>query len=170
MSRVIAVAGLPGSGKTTIAKIIESRGYDYYSLGDVVRAEAQRAGTSPDRAAVALRLEKGKRAVAHALLKNVQTSTKIVIDGVRSLEEVEALEEVFGNVTLIYVVASRRTRYRRLAGRGRGDDPATYSQFLMRDIRELRFGLADLLARADYILVNEEKHLEELEKEVDKIT
>jgi hypothetical protein len=40
----------------------------------------------------------------------------------------------------------------------------------MRDIRELRFGLADLLARADYILVNEEKPLEELEKEVDKIT
>jgi Dephospho-CoA kinase len=169
MSRVIAVAGLPGSGKTTIAKIIESRGYDYYSLGDVVRAEAQRTGMSPDRAAVALRLDRGKRAVVHGLLRNVKTSTKIVIDGVRSLEEVETLEEVFGNVTLIYVVASRRIRYKRLAGRGRDDDPTTYSQFLMRDIRELRFGLADLLARADYILVNEDKPIEELEKEIDRI-
>jgi dephospho-CoA kinase len=169
MQRVVAVAGLPGSGKTTVAKIIESYGYSYYSLGDIVRAEAQRAGTSPDKTAVVLRLEKGRRAVARGLLENMKTSAKIVIDGLRSLEEAEALEEVFGHVFLIYVVASRRTRYTRLVGRGRVDDPVTYSQFLMRDIRELRFGLADLLARADYILVNEDKSIEELQKEISKL-
>ena len=54
----------------------------------------------------------------------------------------------------------------RLIGRGRVDDPVTFSQFLMRDIRELRFGLADLLARADYVLVNENKSIEELQKEI----
>jgi dephospho-CoA kinase len=169
MQRVVAVAGLPGSGKTTVAKIIESYGYSYYSLGDIVRAEAQRAGTSPDKAAVVLRLEKGRRAVARGLLENMKTSAKIVIDGLRSLEEAEALEEVFGHVFLIYVIASRRTRYMRLVSRGRVDDPVTYSQFLMRDIRELRFGLADLLARADYILVNENKSIEELQKEISKL-
>jgi Dephospho-CoA kinase len=106
--------------------------------------------------------------VARELLRHIKTK-KVVIDGVRSLEEVETLEEAFGDVVLIYVVASRRTRYKRLASRGRGDDPTTYSQFLMRDVRELRFGLADLLARADYILVNEDKPIEELEKEVDRL-
>jgi dephospho-CoA kinase len=57
----------------------------------------------------------------------------------------------------------------RLIGRGRGDDPVTFSHFLMRDIRELRFGLADLLARADYILVNEDKSIEELQREISKL-
>ncbi|AET31481.1 AAA family ATPase [Pyrobaculum ferrireducens] len=165
MADVVAVAGLPGAGKTTLARLIEKMGYSYYSLGDVVRLDAQRRGYTPDKAAVNLRLEMGRRAVVNILLKNVEPGGKIVIDGVRSLEEVEAIEEHLGPTFLIYVVASRRTRYQRLAARGRSDDPAVYSQFLLRDLRELRFGLADLLARADYIVVNE-KPIEELEREL----
>ncbi|MCC6020341.1 MAG: AAA family ATPase [Thermoproteaceae archaeon] len=166
MPRVIAVAGLPGSGKTTVAKILERYGYAYYCLGDIVRERAQELGVPPDKAAVLSRLREGRRALAAALLKRVGSSERIVIDGVRSPEELEALEEALGSVTLVYVVASRRTRYQRLAGRGRGDDPASLSQFLMRDLRELKFGLADLLARADYVVLNEGKSLEELEAEV----
>ncbi|AFA38163.1 Dephospho-CoA kinase [Pyrobaculum oguniense TE7] len=166
MRNIVAVAGLPGSGKTTVARIIEKRGYTYLSLGDVVRAEAQKSGLSPDRVAVTLRLDRGRRAVAHRLLSSVRLGQRAVIDGVRSTEEIDAIEEVLGAVFLIYVVASRKTRYNRLASRGRGDDPATYAQFLLRDIRELRFGLADLLARADYILVNENKPIEDLEQEI----
>lgn len=94
---------------------------------------------------------------------------RVVVDGVRSIEEVEALEEALGSIFLIYVVASRKTRYMRLLSRGRTDDPLTYSQFYMRDLREMRFGLAELLARADYIIVNEERPIEELEKEVAKL-
>ncbi|ABL88809.1 adenylate kinase, conjectural [Pyrobaculum islandicum DSM 4184] len=166
MAKVIAVAGLPGSGKTTVAKIIERYGYTYYSLGDIVREEAHNMGLPPDKVSVILRLESGRRAIVSRLLKNVKPREKIVIDGIRSLEEVEAIEETMGLVVLIYVVASRKVRYQRLASRGRSDDPSTYSQFLMRDIRELWFGLADLLTRADYILVNERKTVEEIEKEI----
>ncbi|ACB39623.1 AAA family ATPase [Pyrobaculum neutrophilum] len=169
MAKIFAVAGLPGSGKTTVAKLIERRGYAYYSLGDVVRMEAQRAATAPDRAAVVLRIEEGRRAIVRRLVDIMKRGTNAVVDGVRGIEEVEALEEHLGPVTLIYVVASRETRFRRLAGRGRSDDPSTYSQFLMRDIRELKFGLADLLARADYILVNEGKDIEALEAEVARL-
>ena len=60
-------------------------------------------------------------------------------------------------------------RYQRLTGRGRSDDPLSFSQFLLRDLRELRFGLADLLSRADYIIVNETKSIEELEQEIGKV-
>lgn len=59
----IAVAGLPGAGKTTVAKLIEARGYSYYNLGDVVRRESEILGTPPDRTAVVLRLGYGKRAI-----------------------------------------------------------------------------------------------------------
>ncbi|AAL63615.1 AAA family ATPase [Pyrobaculum aerophilum] len=169
MINVLAVAGLPGSGKTTVARIIERRGYLYYSLGDVVRAEAERRGLTPDKTAVTMRLERGRKAVIYELLKSVKPGEKVVIDGIRSIEEVEALEEFLGTVFLIYVVASRKVRYQRLTGRGRSDDPLSFSQFLLRDLRELRFGLADLLSRADYIIVNETKSIEELEQEIGKV-
>ncbi|MFN3803970.1 MAG: AAA family ATPase [Pyrobaculum sp.] len=165
MAKRIMVAGLPGSGKTTVAKIIEGWGYAYYNLGDVVREEASRAGLPPDRVAVTLRLEVGKRAVAKRLLERVG-GDRVVVDGVRSLEEVEAIEEALGEAALIYVVASRKTRYLRLVERKRADDPSTYSHFLIRDLRELRFGLAELLARADYILVNENKTVKDIEREI----
>jgi len=160
----VAVAGLPGSGKTTVAKIIEKKGYTYVSMGDVVRAVAQKTGMTPDKVAVFMRLERGKRAVVKHILEATK-GERVVIDGVRSPEELDALEEV-GKTFLVYVVASRRTRYIRLYSRGRSDDPLTYSQFLMRDLRELKFGLADLLARADYIVVNENKTIEQLEEEL----
>ena len=160
----VAVAGLPGSGKTTVAKIVEKRGYVYMSMGDVVRAVAQKTGMTPDKVAVFMRLEKGRRAVVNHILETAK-GERFVIDGLRSPEELDALEEV-GKTFLIYVVASKRTRYTRLYSRGRSDDPLTYSQFLMRDLRELKFGLADLLARADYIVVNENKTIEQLEEEL----
>ena len=160
----VAVAGLPGSGKTTVAKIVEKRGYVYMSMGDVVRAVAQKTGMTPDKVAVFMRLEKGRRAVVKHILETAK-GERFVIDGLRSPEELDALEEV-GKTFLIYVVASKRTRCTRLYSRGRSDDPLTYSQFLMRDLRELKFGLADLLARADYIVVNENKTIEQLEEEL----
>ncbi len=56
---------------------------------------------------------------------------------------------------MIYIVAPWRLRFERLLRRGRPDDPKTVEDFLMRDLRELRYGLGDLIARADYILVND---------------
>ncbi|MGC9170723.1 MAG: AAA family ATPase [Thermoproteus sp.] len=163
----VGIAGLPGSGKTLITSLFVKRGFKPYTMGDIIRSYAERRGVTPDEAAVLIRLEGGMRAVVRGL--GLGRDDRVVIDGLRSPEEAEALEEILGRLFLVYVVASRQTRLRRLASRGREDDPATYAQFAMRDYREMKLGVTALLMRADAIIVNEDKSVEELEAEVDTI-
>lgn len=164
----VGIAGLPGSGKTLITSLFVKRGFKSLTMGDVIRKYAETKGITPDEAAVLIRLERGMRAVVSSL-GITRGHDKVVIDGLRSLEEAEALEEMFGRFYLVYVVASRRTRLKRLQARGRSDDPASLAEFAMREYRELKFGVASLLSRADFIIVNEDKSVEELESEIDAI-
>ncbi|MEZ0249269.1 MAG: AAA family ATPase [Thermoproteus sp.] len=164
---VVGVAGLPGSGKTVITSLFVKRGFRPYTMGDVIRRYAESKGVTPDEAAILIRLEGGMRAVVRGL--GVGYDDKVVVDGLRSPEEAEALEEALGRLFLVYVVASRETRMRRLIARGRADDPITYAQFAMREYREIRLGVTALLSRADAIIVNENKNVEDLEVEVDEI-
>ena len=165
---ILAVGGLPGSGKTFVSRIISEMGYPLISMGDVVRDIAQKHSIRPDVAAVKVRLEMGMRFLGRATALRLPRGGMVVVDGVRSIEEVEQLEET-DRVVLIYVVAPRSVRYERLALRGRSDDPNTISEFLMREYRELRFGVADLISRADYILVNHGKGTDELRRELEAI-
>ncbi|MFB6491479.1 MAG: AAA family ATPase [Thermoproteus sp. AZ2] len=166
--RVVGIAGLPGSGKSFVASLFAKRGFRIYTMGDVIREYAKARGVTPDEAAVLIRLERGSRAVVAGLgLRRGEGD--VVIDGLRSLDEAAAIEEALGSLYLVYVVASRRTRLMRLMGRGRADDPRSIADFMMREYRELKFGVADLLSRADYILVNENKAEGDLDAEVESI-
>lgn len=165
--RVVGIAGLPGSGKSFIASLFAKRGFRIYTMGDVIREYAKAKGVTPDEAAVLIRLERGSRAVVAGL--GLRRGEDVVIDGLRSLDEVTAIEEALGSLYLVYVVASRRTRLMRLLGRGRADDPKSVADFMMREYRELKFGVADLLSRADYVLINENKAEGDLDAEVESI-
>ncbi|MBP1449750.1 MAG: AAA family ATPase [Thermoproteus sp.] len=164
--RVVGIAGLPGSGKSLVASLFVKRGFALYTMGDIIRSYAKAKGITPDEAAILIRLERGSRAVAAGL--GVRGGDA-VIDGLRSLDEVSTIEDAAGRLFLVFIAASRRTRLRRLVERGRLDDPSTLAQFAMREYRELKLGVADLLSRADYILVNENKSVEELDSEVEAI-
>jgi len=77
-----------------------------------------------------------------------------VVDGVRSLEEVEVFRRL-GETVIVAVHSSPRTRFERLRRRGRPGDPRTWEEFVARDMTELGFGLGNVIALADYMLVNE---------------
>ncbi|WP_054853011.1 hypothetical protein [Vulcanisaeta distributa] len=117
-------------------------------------------------------MRNGTRIIAYKTIDKIPKSLNaIVIDGgARSIREVETIEEVLSTkAVLIYVVAPWRLRFERLLRRGgRPDDPKTLEDFLMRDLRELRYGLGDLIARADYILVNDSS-IDELREKARKI-
>jgi dephospho-CoA kinase len=45
---IVAITGMPGAGKSTVAKALESRGFKRIVMGDVIREETRRRGLEPD--------------------------------------------------------------------------------------------------------------------------
>lgn len=101
------------------------------------------------------------------LLKNHKA---VIIDGVRSLDEIQTFKDAFPDekIIIIAVHSSPRKRFERLSRRGRSDDPKTWSEFEARDWKELKFGIGSVIALADYLIVNE-NHIEEYQKEIEKL-
>jgi len=169
MSRkiVIGVAGMPGAGKATVMRIVRRMGHSVVVMGDVIRLEARRRGLQPTPknlgiVMLKLRKEKGPRVVADRCIPKIESSKEdvVAIDGIRSLQEVRKFGRHFPNFTLIAIHSSPETRFRRLFRRQRSDDPKGWDTFLERDLRELRVGLGNVIATADYMIVNEGTRIE----------
>ncbi|WP_252900669.1 AAA family ATPase [Vulcanisaeta sp. JCM 14467] len=91
---VIVITGLPGSGKTIASDVAKELGLPVVTMGDVIRDETAKSGISSSAASVILRLRGGTRAIAYKTLEKVpKQSNVVVIDGARSIREVEAIEE-----------------------------------------------------------------------------
>ena len=161
VERIIAISGMPGSGKSLVSDVAREMSYHVYVMGDVVRDEAKRLGLEPSPAnlgmiALKLRKEEGPAVVARMLgdqMKN-DDSKIAVVEGVRSVDELQEFRKCF-KVTVLAVVCSSRTRYSRLKKRGRSDDPRNISEFRERDKRELRLGIGKVMDTADKQIKNE---------------
>lgn len=167
---LICVTGMPGAGKSEIAsrlaKYLNAR---LLNMGDFVRSEALKRGLPINRdnlmrLANELREEMGADAVARLVLANISEDSLYVIDGVRSLEEIDAFRSKT-KVILVAVHASPKERFKRLKSRGRRDDPKNYQEFLERDLKELKLGLGNVIAMADLIVVNQGKDIESVVRE-----
>lgn len=152
---------MSGSGKTTLAGLFEGRGHRIITMGDVIRDIASKRGLEPTPDALGsiakeIRGAGGEAAVAERCIEKLREApdNRVVVDGIRSMAEVEAFRESF-DVALVAVHASPETRYNRLMGRGRTDDPEGWETFQRRDIRELGFSLGWSIALADHMVVNE---------------
>jgi dephospho-CoA kinase len=159
---------MPGSGKSTIVSALKAMGLETLNLGDGVRAEAKRRNLDPSgdnlgKLMLELREKNGPGAIAELLteqLKNSQSKV-IMIDGVRSIAEIEVLKNI-GSVKLLSIEASADTRYKFLSARGRSDDPTTRKKFEERDNREIGVGLGKSIAIADETISNNNITLDEL--------
>ena len=138
------------------------------NLGDGVRAEAKRRNLEPSgdnlgKLMLELREKNGPGAIAELLTAPIRNSQAkvIIIDGVRSIAEIEVLKNV-GSVKLLSIEATADTRYKFLSSRGRSDDPATREKFEERDNRELGVGISESIAIADETISNSDVTLDEL--------
>jgi dephospho-CoA kinase len=159
---VLGLAGMPGSGKSLVVEVAKGKGYDVVAMGDVVREEAKKRSLEPTpenigRVMLELRREQGPAVIAERCIPRIATTTskKVLVDGIRNLEEAEEFKKRFPSFKLIAVHASPETRFRRLFNRGRSDDPAKWEVFHDRDNRELGVGLGNAVAMAESMIINE---------------
>ena len=159
--KVITIAGMPGAGKGIVSKAASSRGIPVMVCGDVVREETARRGLeqTPENVGkimLEIRQEEGPAVVADRLIPKIESSksTVVVVEGVRSMAEVEALRKKHV-VVIVGVHASPKTRYERLRARARSDDPKNWEEFLERDSREFSVGIGNVIPLAEEMLINE---------------
>jgi dephospho-CoA kinase len=79
----------------------------------------------------------------------------VVIDGIRSLAEVELFKKEFGpDFTLVWIDTPRVSRYERIKARGRADDSLTFEGFKEREEREKGWGMEEAMEKADKVIHN----------------
>jgi len=168
--KVIGVTGMPGSGKSVVSRVAEKRGMEVVKMGDVIREEAQQRNKDPGIVAVQLREEYGEYVVANRcvdIIKNLAKTSAFnskpkvdkpqlfLIEGIRSPWEVQIFKKKFKDFKVIAVHSKPETRFLRLKKRMRSDDSADSKESLERDQRELKFGIGEVIANSDYMVINE---------------
>ncbi|MBS7647732.1 flagellar hook-basal body complex protein FliE [Candidatus Bathyarchaeota archaeon] len=153
---------MPGAGKSIVVNVAKTNGYGVVVMGDEVREEARRRGLEPTpenlgRIMLELRRLEGDAVIAKRCVPKIagMTENKVIVDGIRSLVEVEEFRRNFSKFVVIAVHASPETRFKRLFHRRRSDDPSNWEVFHERDMRELSVGLGNAIALAEYVIINE---------------
>ncbi len=159
---VIGLAGMPGSGKSIVVDVAREMGYNIVVMGDVIRQETLNRGLeltpqNVGKVMLELRQESGNYVIAQKCIPKIeeQASSKVLVDGLRSLFEADIFKEHFAKFNIVAVHASPQTRFTRLSTRRRSDDPAEWKVFQERDMRELGVGLGNVIAMAEQVIVND---------------
>ncbi len=176
--RIIGISGMPGSGKNSVSELAIERGAKIVSMGDIIREEAVKRGESTGETACNLRAEFGQFIVSELTIKKIKAlqeegfENSILVEGIRSLHEVEMFKENFDNFMILSIFANPQIRFERLKKRGREDDHQDYEGFKTRDETELGFGIGDVISLSDRIIINEsdlESYCEKINEFFDEI-
>ena len=156
--RLIISAGMPGAGKEEFLTAGMDADVPFIRMGDVVRecyaaSGAESKGLSVGEYAGGERKAYGADIWAKRVMERVK-SDLCIIDGCRSMDEINSFKRLGGDVTIIAIHAPPSVRYERLVRRQRADAPKNVQEFEERDSRELSWGVGSVLALADHIIDN----------------
>lgn len=175
--KIIAFTGMPFSGKSEAVKIAQEMNIPVIRMGDMVWEETKKRGLNLSEKNVGtiadtMRKEKGMDIWAQRTLEKIKLLNdieKIVIDGIRNIEEIETFEKELGNdFLLVAVQVADNIRYKRAIDRGRVDDSLDLELIKSRDKRELSWGLENVIASAE-IVVSNEGTIDEFKEKIKKI-
>ena len=163
MGKVVAVCGMPGSGKGEFAAVLERQGVPVLSMGDMVRAEVKRQNLAESpgifgEVAAQLREDHGEDVLAVRLADAVDELLKshqiVLIEGMRGTAERTVFSRRWmDDFESVAVEASPDTRFMRIQNRGRSED-GDRAAFEVRDAREIGWGLDQIILEADHHIDN----------------
>lgn len=178
--KVIVLAGLPLSGKTTYAKEIGPKyNIPLYETGTIVLEEVTKRGLefTPENIK---KVTDECKAISDSyfterLMEKIDALSDeikgVFISGIRAVSEVKVLKKHYGddNVYTIAFHASLHTRFERLNNPDRITETTgakskedkflrNFDNFMARNEKELGYGVGDVMALADYMIVTESNH------------
>jgi dephospho-CoA kinase len=174
--KLVALVGMPGSGKSEVARVFESNGYKKIRFGDITDEEVGKRGLELNEKNERimredLRKKYGMSAYAVLSLPKIEAALKtsdVVVDGLYSWEEYKYLKDkIRGKLNLVAVWSPPTLRYKRL--QDREVRPLTEEQASARDFAEIEnVNKGGPIAMADYTLHNDST-LQELTNQANNI-
>lgn len=160
---LLIIVGMAGSGKSSMARHLEQKGWRVIRFGALTMQELDKRGLPINEAnekAVReeLRAMYGMDAYAKLLLPAIKESlanSSTVIDGLYSWAEYKFLKRLFGEqMKIVAIYTTRSMRYARLSQRP--DRPLPLAKAEQRDYAEIEnVEKGGPIAIADYIIVND---------------
>lgn len=184
--KIIALVGMCGSGKSTIADTLVRKGFQFIRFGQITLDIVRERGLEPteeNERPIREDVRKKHGMAAYAILNipkidELLKKGNVVIDGLYSWEEYLELKKKYGeSFVCLAVYASPETRYRRLTSRKyepskderMRNRPSTIEQTQSRDYSEIEaLHKAGPIAMADFTIVNEGS-FEDLNKKLEDV-
>ncbi len=173
MSKIVAVVGMPGSGKSEIVRNFLEAGFQRVYFGDITFNRMKKEGLeisekNERETREKLREEGGMGVFAKLSIPEIDSllkKGKVVVESMYSWEEFLILKERYGDsFRVVAACASPKTRYARLAGRK--IRPLNAEDAKSRDYTQLEnLHTGGPIAIADFTVVNEGS-MEELDRKV----
>lgn len=165
----IILMGLPGSGKTTAAGFIASKGFPHLEMSDYVAAQCKRfdAGT-PQHLFAGYPYTLIMAQLPAAVLSPRPHSLPIVVSGLRSMNDYAMLGVILSPCLAFWIETAPSVRYDRLMRRTREDSPKTLRDCVSRDKREQRWGVGELKAVRDVTTITNNGDLSALREQVER--
>lgn len=161
---ILGLTGKNASGKGTVAEVLKTGGFEYFSLSDEIRRSLEQQGIPITRDTLTeegnrIRRQEGAGALATRVVGRFSHGVNQVVDSIRNPHEVAVLR-CQQNFFLVAVDAPCEIRFERLRQRARPGDPDTLEGFLAAEERELQSGdpitqqLLATIELADYTINN----------------
>jgi len=161
---VFGFTGKPWSGKSEAVKIAKQKNIPVFRMGDFVWEEVEKRNLpinpkNVGQVAQDMREEYGSTIWAKKTVEAISELNQesvLVIDGIRSIEEVNYFRShLSDSFKLVAITASDETRHKRAKMRDRADDSTSDVEIQMRDQREKKWGIDQVIESADCLISNE---------------
>ncbi len=172
---IVGITGTIGSGKGAVSEMLVERGFKQLVMSDVLREELRKEGKEENRDNMLakgneMREKFGSGVLMERLLAKAEQEgyEKVIIDGLRSVGEVEELKKAGG--VLVAVDAPVETRYERAVKRKSSKDNIDLEKFKEQQKAEFDKpgAIGDCVRKADFDIFND-GNFDDLKEKVKEI-